>query len=158
MNALQVIIANYMLLIKFPTEGGTGFVRGDQYKARACYALTAKQRRKIENESCSVSSSSIESQEGIIDPRENQTKQHALPGEELEKILISEEHPKRLIQISAKLTPEVRADLITFLKGNSEVFAWSYEDMSGIDLEVITQNLSIDPNFKAVSKREELTT
>lgn len=144
------IIANYMLLINFLTEGSTGFVRGDQYKARACYALTVKQRRKTENESCPVSSSSIESQEGITNQRENQTKQQALPGQELEKIPISEEHPKRLIQIGTKLTLDVQTDLITFLMSNSEVFAWPYEDKPGIDSKVITHRLCIDQNFRAM--------
>ena len=37
-----------------------------------------------------------------------------------------------------------------FLLANSEVFAWSHEDMPGIDLKVITHNLNIRLEVKPV--------
>ncbi|CAL8082065.1 unnamed protein product [Prunus armeniaca] len=48
--------------------------------------------------------------------------------------------------------PSVRI-FITFIRDNSEVFAWSYNDMPGISLDVISHKLSISPSFKPVQQK-----
>ncbi|CAL9011881.1 unnamed protein product [Prunus brigantina] len=44
--SLRAFIASHMLFMKFPTKAGVGYVKGDQQKARECYAMASKQRRK----------------------------------------------------------------------------------------------------------------
>ena len=56
-------------------------------------------------------------------------------------------------RIGTMLSPEMRARLIKFLKGNLDVFAWSHEDMPGISPEVIQHRLNVDPNRKLVQQR-----
>jgi hypothetical protein len=41
----------------------------------------------------------------------------------------------------------VKEDLVAFLRRNSDVFAWSHEDMPEIDLSVIVHKLNMDPNI-----------
>ncbi|KAL5542749.1 hypothetical protein UlMin_010459 [Ulmus minor] len=65
-----------------------------------------------------------------LDPREPIVEQHGEPVEEL-----------------------TEEDLITFLREHRDIFAWSHEDMPGIDPSVIVHRLNIDPNFKLVKQK-----
>jgi len=47
----------------------------------------------------------------------------------------------------------VKEDLVEFLKHNSDVFAWSHEDMPGIDPSVIVHKLNVDQNHRPVKQR-----
>ena len=44
LNAIKVIPSAYHMMIKFPTTGGVGMVRGDQRVARECYSASMKQK------------------------------------------------------------------------------------------------------------------
>ena len=44
LNAIKVIPSAYHMMIKFPTTGGVGMVRGDQRVARECYSESMKQK------------------------------------------------------------------------------------------------------------------
>ncbi|KAM1252307.1 hypothetical protein ACFX2J_040325 [Malus domestica] len=58
-----------------------------------------------------------------------------------------------MVKISTTLSPPIRLALISFLQENTEVFAWSYEDMSGISPDTICHRLSIDPKTKPVRQK-----
>ncbi|CAL9011883.1 unnamed protein product, partial [Prunus brigantina] len=88
-----------------------------------------------------------------LDPREGTNKQQAMPGGDLEKVQIDDNHLDRIIKIGAQLPPQIRDDLTNFLCENAQVFAWSYEDIPGIDLEIISHRLSIDPAFKPICQK-----
>lgn len=55
--------------------------------------------------------------------------------------------------IGMTLTSEMRDEVIQFLKANLDVFAWSHEDMVGIDPEIACHRLNIDPTKKPVSQK-----
>ena len=59
----------------------------------------------------------------------------------------------RITKIRVGLEPEMKMKVIQFLKNNQDVFAWSHEDMLGIDKEVIVHCLSIDPMQKPVQQK-----
>jgi len=48
------------------------------------------------------------------------------------------------------LEEKTKQDLIRFLKKNTDVFAWSHEDMPGIDPSVITHRLNVYPSSKPI--------
>ncbi|KAM2040086.1 hypothetical protein ACFX16_034064 [Malus domestica] len=58
-----------------------------------------------------------------------------------------------MVKIGTTLVPPIRLALISFLQENTEVFAWSYEDMPGISLDIICHRLSIDPKTKPVRQK-----
>ena len=60
--------------------------------------------------------------------------------EELSTIILGDERPKKSTRIRVNLTPQTRESIIYFLKNNKDVFAWSHEDMSGIDPSIIFIN------------------
>ncbi|XP_058078628.1 uncharacterized protein LOC131226953 [Magnolia sinica] len=42
LNAMRAVVSTYHLMMKFPTEGGIGYIQGDQCEARRCYAIAVK--------------------------------------------------------------------------------------------------------------------
>ena len=44
LNAIKAIPSAYHMMIKFPTTGGVGMVRGDQRVAGECYSASMKQK------------------------------------------------------------------------------------------------------------------
>ncbi|KAM1256282.1 hypothetical protein ACFX2G_031011 [Malus domestica] len=58
-----------------------------------------------------------------------------------------------MVKIGTTLSPPFRLSLISFLQENTEVFAWSYKDMSGISPDIICHHLSIDPKTKPVKQK-----
>ena len=73
--------------------------------------------------------------------------------EELEKVVLSPKNPSKVLQIVTSLTQEIRTSLFEFLRNNINVFAWSYDDMSGIDPNIIVHQLNVDSNFKLVFQK-----
>ncbi|KAM2475573.1 hypothetical protein PS1_008154 [Malus domestica] len=43
-NDLNAMLSTHMLLMKFPTPYGNGYIRGDQLSARSCYNTSVKQQ------------------------------------------------------------------------------------------------------------------
>ncbi|KAM1734298.1 hypothetical protein ACFX11_019802 [Malus domestica] len=43
-NDLKAMVSTHMLLMKFPTPFGNGYIRGDQLSARSCYNTSVKQQ------------------------------------------------------------------------------------------------------------------
>ena len=62
----------------------------------------------------------------------------ARPTEVLEDILLQENDPEKFTRIGTSMKEKMREDLIQFLRKSIDVFAWSHDDMPGIDPSVIT--------------------
>ena len=65
--------------------------------------------------------------------------------EELEEVTHDDSRPERMTRVGTLASQSVRHELTTFLKGNQDVFAWSQEDMSGIDSSIIVHRLIVLP-------------
>lgn len=53
---------------------------------------------------------------------------------------------KKKIRVGSQLSSEIKEALVSFLRQNEDVFAWSHEDMLGIPPSVIVHKLMVDPN------------
>ena len=58
--------------------------------------------------------------------------------EVLEDISLDKFNPEKFTRIGTSMEEKMKHSLIQFLKKSTNVFAWSHEDMLGIDLSVIT--------------------
>ncbi|KAM1301132.1 hypothetical protein ACFX2H_012212 [Malus domestica] len=165
-NDLKASISTHMLLMKFPTPYGNGYVRGDQLSAQSCYNTSIKQQHlSVPKETLSIHDQVIKTSQDEAnldlhggnsqpdDPRDDSFTQQAQPVEELEKVSISKDYPDRMVKIGTTLSPPIRLTLISFLQKNTKVFAWSYKDMSGISPDIICHRLSIDPKTKPVRQK-----
>ena len=45
---------------------------------------------------------------------------------------------------------------MTFLKSNQDVFAWTHEDMPGIDPSVIVHRLNVSPSFPSIRQKKRV--
>ena len=80
----------------------------------------------------------------------------AEPTKALEDISLDEENPEKCTRVGADLEDKIKEDLIHFLKKNIDVFAWSHEDMPGIDPSVITHHLNVYPSSKPVRQKKRV--
>ena len=78
------------------------------------------------------------------------------PVKKLEEILLDSSDPSRTTKIGTLANPAIRQELITFLRGNRDVFTWSHEDMLGIDPSVIVHRLNVSPAFPPVRQKKKV--
>ncbi|CAA0833769.1 Unknown protein, partial [Striga hermonthica] len=74
----------------------------------------------------------------------------AEPGEEVELIYVDEPIFHKSLRIESHLQEPLRSELISFLKQNSDVFAWKHEDMKGIDPGVASHKLNLDRTVRPI--------
>ena len=80
----------------------------------------------------------------------------AEPIEVLEDISLDEKNPERCTRVGAYLEERIKKDLVCFLRKSIDVFAWSHEDISGIDPSVITHCLNVYPSSKPVWQKKRV--
>ena len=119
-------------MIKFPTDYGVGELRGNQVAMRECY-IAMLEMDDHQQTMC------IGEQWAV-----------AKPVEELEEVTFDDSRPKRMTRMGTLASWPVRQALTAFLKDNQDVFAWSYEDMLGIDPSIIVHRLNVLPSFSPI--------
>ena len=98
-------------MIKFPIDYGVGELRGDQIVARECYIAILEMDDQLQT----------------MNIKEQWTMTELV--ERLEEIPFDDSRLDRTTRISTLASLTVRLALMTFLKANQDVFAWSYKDM-----------------------------
>ena len=131
LNSWKAVTSTYHLMIKFPTEYGVGEVRGNQVAARECYIAMLE----------------MDDHQQTMCVEEQQTVE---PVKELEEVTLDDSRPKRTTRMGTLASQLVRHALTTFLKENQDVFAWSHEDMPGIDASVIVHRLTVSPSSSPI--------
>ena len=80
----------------------------------------------------------------------------AEPVEELEEVMLDESRPGRTTRMGTLASSMVRQDLANFLRMNQDIFAWSHEDMPGIDPSVIVHRLNVNPDSSPVRQKKRV--
>ena len=138
LNRWKAVTSTYHLSIKFPTEYGVGQVQGDQLAARECYLAMLSVDEHM--------------QTMAIEER----RVTAEPTEVLEDIPLEEGYPEKFTRIGTSMKERVKQDLIQFLRKSIDVFAWSHEDMPGIDPSVITHRLNVHLSSKPIRQKKRV--
>ena len=68
----------------------------------------------------------------------------------MEEVVLDESRLARTTRMGTLASPVVRQDLASFLRMNQDVFAWSHEDMPGIDPSIIVHKLNVNPDSSPV--------
>ena len=105
-------------------EHGIGEVQGDQSAARECYLVMIAMDKQMQTMSI---------EERML----------AEPIEMLEDVPLDESNLEKFTKIGTSMEEKMKQELIGFLKQNKDVFAWSHEDMLGIDPHMITHRLNV---------------
>ena len=138
LNLWKVVTSIYHLMIKFPTNYGVGELRGNQVMTRECY-ITMLETNDHQQTMC------IEEQWAIAEPIE-----------EIEEVTLDSSRPERMTRIGTLASWLVHQTLMAFLRDNQDVFAWSHEDMPGIDLSVIIHRLNVSLSFSPVRQKKRV--
>ena len=63
------------------------------------------------------------------------------------------EEEKREVKIGTTLSPTTRKELIDLLQDYSDVFAWSYQDMPGLDTDIVVHRLPLREECMPVKQK-----
>jgi hypothetical protein len=135
LNKLRAITSTYHLMMKFPTKNGIGELKGNQAVTRRSYNISLK--RVINSEFLPVR----------VVSSTNEVEIKGKPAETLEEIVVGN---GRILKIGSQLDPDIREGIIDFLRENVDSFAWTHEDMPGIDPENIIHCLNTRPEASLV--------
>ena len=125
-------------MIKFPTDYGVGELCRNQVATRECYVAMMEMDDHFQ-------AMNIEEHQMVIEPVER-----------LEEILLDDSKNDRTTRIGTFTNLTVRQALITFLKDNQDLFAWSHEDMPGIDPSVMVHRLNMSPSFTPIHQKKRV--
>jgi hypothetical protein len=73
--------------------------------------------------------------------------------EDVEVINLGTEEDKREVRVGAALQDTVKTRLIELLHEYDDVFAWSYQDMPGLDTDIVTHKLPLKEECPAVKQK-----
>ena len=73
-----------------------------------------------------------------------QDEKQILPHQEVTKAInLRTEKERRKVKIGTTLSPATRKELIDLLQEYSDVFTWSYQDMPGLDIDIVVHCLPL---------------
>ncbi|KAI5408883.1 hypothetical protein KIW84_054641 [Lathyrus oleraceus] len=73
--------------------------------------------------------------------------------ENLETVNLGSEDCVRMVKIGALFEESVKKGLISLLREYSDIFAWSYEDMPGLDTDIVQHFLPLKPECVPVKQK-----
>ena len=103
---------------------------------------------------CYLTSLRVEGQNQTMTIEERKTLVE--PSEELNMISLEEEYPGKTTRIGANLPPHVKKLVVQIIKDNKDVFAWSHEDMPGIDPSIISHKLNVNPSLRPIKQKRRV--
>ena len=74
----------------------------------------------------------------------------------MEEITLDESRPERTTRMGTLASPPIRQALAAFLRMNQDVFAWSHEDMPGIDSSIIVHRLNVNLASLPIQQKKRL--
>ena len=75
--------------------------------------------------------------------------------EKIELVNLGSEDDVKEVKIGSRLCPDVKKGLIDLLREYSDVFSWNYQDMPGLDSEVVEHRLSLKPECPPIKQSSE---
>src|ERR1044072_1251778 len=85
----------------------------------------------------------LQQEDRVIQPHE----------EQVEAVNLGTDEDRKEIKIGAGLENSVKERLVQMLRDYIEVFAWSYEDMPGLDIDIVVHRLPTKEGFLPVKQK-----
>ncbi|KAL0458669.1 UNVERIFIED_CONTAM: hypothetical protein Slati_0494100 [Sesamum latifolium] len=158
LNMFHAVIFMYHIKIKFSTPGGVGEVQGDPLQSRRCYVEIVRKGQKrgpkeLLEEPPREKRSRESNIEGDLDTNQD-VPPRVQPADELLNIELVLGDSEKTMRIGSQISETLRGEVIECLRRNLDVFAWTPQDLEGIDPRVISHHLNIDPHVKPVKQKK----
>ncbi|KAL0318113.1 UNVERIFIED_CONTAM: Retrovirus-related Pol polyprotein from transposon [Sesamum calycinum] len=142
--------------IKFSVIGGVGEAQADTLQARKSYVEATKRGKKRRTEETPETEvSNKRGKDPILSPEpDKEASATVQPVEESLTIELTLGDPGKVTKIGSKIIENIRNQVINCLRKNKDIFAWTPQDLEGIDPGVITHHLNLNPNVK-LAKQEK---
>ncbi|KAL5137764.1 hypothetical protein HKD37_10G028085 [Glycine soja] len=88
--------------------------------------------------------------ERLVAQEEREMKPHQ---EETELVNLGTTEEKKEVKVGTGMTAPIRQGLITLLEEYQDVFAWSYQDMPGLDSDIVQHKLPLNPGSSPVKQK-----
>ncbi|KAJ9544334.1 hypothetical protein OSB04_024041 [Centaurea solstitialis] len=132
---MKAVSSTYHQKFKFPSPWGIQEIASEKKITRECYKITIKTKpqdiKQLQSQDGKKSNDDLRLEEVVLDP----------------------EHLDQKVFVGASLPPNIKNTIISFLREHSACFAWSHEDMVGIDPNIISHKLNVDPTFKTIKQK-----
>jgi hypothetical protein len=149
MNKFDAVIRQQFLCMKIPAPKGVITVSGDQQEARNIEKVHTPGQTNVYQ-----LNSPEEKREPYIKAKRDKEKTDIAADDETKKIYL-DDMTNRAVTIGAHLSPKEEKELIQFLNKNTDVFAWSANDLQGVDRDIIEHTLETDEKIMLKSKNLE---
>jgi hypothetical protein len=83
-------------------------------------------------------------------------REKAASADQLKPMLLCEDIAEQKVLLGSQLSEEQEKTLIRFLFNNKDVFAWSGNDLCGVNRDVIEHSLNVDPSFRSRKQRLQM--
>ena len=80
-------------------------------------------------------------------------REKAASADQPKPMLLCEYIAEQKVLLGSQLSEEQEKTLIRFLFNNKDVFAWSANDLCGVNRDVIEHSLNVDPSFRPRKQR-----
>ncbi|PKA47481.1 hypothetical protein AXF42_Ash021558 [Apostasia shenzhenica] len=135
LNSFGIVISTPYLCAKFPSSCSVVTIRGDLRQATRCFEIAAQLVVDY------------------LDPRESQP---LMPQEGVINVLVGGEGSSKIINISSSMNANQQAGVTALLSEYVDVFAWSPEDISGIDRTICEHRLSISDDAIPTNQKKRV--
>ncbi|RDX58414.1 hypothetical protein CR513_62271, partial [Mucuna pruriens] len=146
LNRLGAIVSTKHLCMKFPIGRQVGSIWADTQVARKCYEDSLRIERLPSPRIMNVLDLDL-------DPRSQFVKEGPLPAEELKEVKLGSD-PEQTTKIGTTMSAQEEEVLVAVLKSNYDVFAWSTQDMPGVDPNFMCHWLSLDDQARPVAQKK----
>jgi hypothetical protein len=80
-------------------------------------------------------------------------REKAASADQPKPMLLCEDIAEQRVLLGSQLSEEQEKTLLRFLFNNQDVFAWSANDLYGVNRDVIEHSLNVDPSFRPRKQR-----
>ncbi|XP_016173409.1 uncharacterized protein LOC107615905 [Arachis ipaensis] len=154
LNKFGPIVSTVHLCVKFFVQDEhIVTIHGDHKEARHCYNIRMKfqngpKQPQINNVLSTASSSELADLNPRADFLERPT-----PTGELRKIHFNKD-PNKYTFVGTAISKDELDAIENFLQANADLFAWTPSDMPGIDPQIISHKLAINPSVQPIQQKK----
>jgi hypothetical protein len=141
LNAFEAILHPTYVCMKIPSDQGPIAIHGSQEAARKAEG----------NWTDSKAIHNIDGAEACEQYKYRREK--VVSADQPKPMLLCDDIAKQKMLLGSQLSEEQEKTLIRFLFNNKDFFAWSANDLCGVNRDVIEHSLNVDPSFRPRKQR-----